>query len=216
MPAHIIRRKDCGGTFYLIDGELTKSLKTKTRRYAEVLLRGYLDGKHNLGQTPTVQQFYEKWIERKIEPLVRRSQIRDYRQAFGARILPRFKDKCLAEIGTGELKDFQIELLKKGLAVKTCRNIIDGSFRAMYRDAKAEIPEIAGRDPFMDALAESAARASRPVQRRGAGQNTCLPRRGGAFLFSVRVFPVSNRMPSVGINRAHMGGLKPRNPHDPH
>src|SRR5262249_6718621 len=30
------------------------------------------------------------------------------------------------------------------------RNIIDSSFRALYRDARAEIEELKGRDPFID------------------------------------------------------------------
>ena len=41
MAAHIIKRADCGGTWYLVDGNLVKSLKTKAKRYAEVLLRQY-------------------------------------------------------------------------------------------------------------------------------------------------------------------------------
>jgi integrase len=34
--------------------------------------------------------------------------------------------------------------------VKTVRNIIDSSFRALYRDARAGIEELKGRDPFID------------------------------------------------------------------
>ena len=56
----------------------------------------------------------------------------------------------LSAIGTGELKDFQVKLLDRGLKVKTVRNIIDGSFRAFYRDARAEFDELKGRDPFID------------------------------------------------------------------
>src|SRR5262249_25453703 len=36
------------------------------------------------------------------------------------------------------------------LSVKTARNIIDSSFRALYRDARAEIEDLRGRDPFID------------------------------------------------------------------
>jgi integrase len=56
----------------------------------------------------------------------------------------------LSAIGTGDLTDFRVELLRKGLSVKTVRNIIDSSFRAMFRDARAEIEELKGRDPFID------------------------------------------------------------------
>ena len=34
--------------------------------------------------------------------------------------------------------------------MKTARNVIDGSFRALYRDARAEFDELKGRDPFID------------------------------------------------------------------
>jgi integrase len=49
------------------------------------------------------------------------------------------------------LSDFQSELFKKKLAVKTARNIIDSSFRALHRDARIEIGgDLEGKDPFMD------------------------------------------------------------------
>jgi integrase len=100
---------------------------------------------------PTVQKFYDEWIEKKVPPLCRRSQVRDYKQAFRAYILPRFKNICLSDIHTKELVEFQVELIKTGLAVKTARNIIDGSFRAMFRDARVEIGgDLEGKDPFID------------------------------------------------------------------
>ena len=106
-------------------------------------------GKYGLKPTPTVKEFFDSWIQTKIEPLVGRAQVRDYNQHFKAYILPKFKDTRLLAIGTGDLTDFQVELLK-GRSVKTARNIIDGSFRAMYRDARAKIEELKGRDPFID------------------------------------------------------------------
>jgi integrase len=150
MPAHIIKRSDCGGTWYLVDGDLTKSLKTKTKRYAEAQLRQYQNGKYGLKPVPTVGEYYERWIEKKIEPLVRRSLIRDYRQHFLCYILPKFKDVSFREIKTGVLTDFQVALVSSGLSVKTARNIIDGSFRALYRDARGEIDALEGKDPFID------------------------------------------------------------------
>jgi integrase len=53
-------------------------------------------------------------------------------------------------VGYGDLTTFRVDLLRKGLSVKTVRNIIDGSFRALYRDARAEYDELKGRDPFID------------------------------------------------------------------
>ena len=150
MAAHLIRRADCGGTFYLVDGELTRSLKTKVKRYAEALLRQYTDGKYNLHAAPTVGAYYAIWIERKVEPLFRRSKIRDYKQAFKKHILPRFEHTSLIEIKTGDLAEFQVALIKTGIKVKSARNVIDANFRAMYRDARAEVEALAGKDPFLD------------------------------------------------------------------
>ena len=85
-----------------------------------------------------------------MEPLYRRSTVRDYRVHFSAYILPAFKHVRLAAISTKDLNDFRVLLLKRGLAVKTARNIIDGSFRALYRDARIEIEALQGKDPFID------------------------------------------------------------------
>lgn len=100
--------------------------------------------------TPTVQEFYQRWIESKIEPLYRRSTARDYRIHFTSYILPTFKHVRLAGLSTRDLNDFRVSLLKRGLAVKTARNIIDASFRALYRDARVEIEALQGKDPFID------------------------------------------------------------------
>jgi integrase len=149
MPAHLKQNKF--GIWYLVDGYLNKSLRTKTRREAEARLRQYRDGKYGLAPVSTVESFYNEWIEKKVPPLVRHSRLRDYKQAFGAYILPRFKHTSLADIKTKQLVDFQVELLKNGLSVKTVRNIIDGVFRAMFRDARVEIGgALEGKDPFID------------------------------------------------------------------
>jgi integrase len=141
------------GVWYLVDGYLFKSplAKTKTRREAQARLRQHNDGKYGLEPVSTVQKFYDEWIEKKVPPLVRHSRVRDYKQAFAAYILPRFKHGSLADIKTKDLIDFQAELLKKRLGVECGHTIIDGSFRALYRDARVEIGgELEGKDPFID------------------------------------------------------------------
>jgi len=150
LAAHIKQRKDRRSIWYLIDGPVTRSLHTTKKGLAQHQLEQYMKGKYRLIPTPTVEEFYERWIRTKIEPLFRRSLIKAYRQHFNKYILPAFKDTLLAGIGIRELKGSQVDLLGSGLSVKTCRNIIDGSFRAMYRDARIEIEELSGRDPFMD------------------------------------------------------------------
>jgi integrase len=150
MPAHLKKRSDRGGVYYLVDGDLMRSLETTKKGLAQYKLEEYIKDKHGQKPTPTVQEYFDKWIKNKIEPLFRRSQIRDYKQHFNAYILPKFKDTRLLAVGTGDLTAFRVELLGRGLSVKTARNIIDSSFRALYRDARAETEELKGRDPFLD------------------------------------------------------------------
>jgi integrase len=85
-----------------------------------------------------------------VEPLYRRSRISDYRYHFNAYILPTFKHIRLGAITTKDLNELRLVLLKRGLAVKTARNIMDSTFRAMYRDARLEIEILQGKDPFKD------------------------------------------------------------------
>src|SRR6266542_864852 len=148
MAAHIKQRDSI---YYLVDGQIRISLKTDKKGLAEYRLTQYIKGKYGLEPTPTVEDFFNRWIESKVEPLFRRATIRDYRVHFKTYILPVFKHVRLAAIGTKDLNEFRVELLKRGLAVKTARNAIDGSFRAMYRDARIEIEALQGKDPFIDA-----------------------------------------------------------------
>jgi hypothetical protein len=133
-----------------VDGETRISLKTSKKGLAEHRLKDYIKGKYGLTPTPTVEDFFERWIQGKVEPLFRRGLIRDYRQHFKAYILPTYKDVRLAAIGNKDLAEFRLTLLGKKLSIKTVRNIIDGSFRAAYRDARAELDELKGKDPFID------------------------------------------------------------------
>ena len=153
MPAHLKQNKY--GVWYLVDGYRNYSLRTKTKREAAARLKQYNEGKFGLTPVSAVGNFYEDWIRKQVPPLVRQSRLRDYKQAFNAYILPRFKNVSLADIHTKDLTDFRGELLnrdgKKPLGLKTIRNIIDSSFRAMYKAARIEIGgELEGRDPFID------------------------------------------------------------------
>lgn len=147
MPPHIIKRKDRSSMWYLVDGEINRSLKTKSKGIAESLLKDYSRGKYGFGQAVvTVGQFYERWIETKREPMVRRSTVQDYRQHFNAYVLPAFEDIDMRKVGLPELSGFKSRLLTSGLSAKTVRNIIDASFRSLWRDAMAE--EIVTNNPF--------------------------------------------------------------------
>lgn len=105
--------------------------------------------------TPTTPQtigdYYRIWIERKNPPLVRKGLARDYRDHFRLYILPKFEDTRLDELTPALLDAFRSHLLQdKGLAVKSARNVIDASFRAMFRDARTVdyMAEVQGKDPF--------------------------------------------------------------------
>ena len=68
MAAHIKKRKDRGSVWYLVDGDLIRSLETTKKGIAEQLLAKYVRGKHSLDPLPTVKEYYEKWILTKIPP----------------------------------------------------------------------------------------------------------------------------------------------------
>jgi len=113
-----------------------------------------------MGQTVvTVGQFYERWIETKREPIVRRSTVQDYRHHFKRYILPVFDDLDIRKVALPDLAGFKSRLLTSGLSAKTTRNIIDASFRSLWRDAMAE--EIVTNNPFA-ALKWVRAQRSRP------------------------------------------------------
>jgi integrase len=94
----------------------------------------------------TVRGYYEEWIEKKKPPFVRRSLERDYRQAF--RIINAFMgDMDLNDVTTDTLEGLRLNIVEeRKLSLKTARNIIDGSLRAMIRDAGRRIE----RNPFND------------------------------------------------------------------
>ena len=113
-----------------------------------------------MGQTVvTVGQFYERWIETKREPIVRRSTVQDYRHHFKRYILPVFDDLDIRKVALPDLAGFKSRLLTSGLSAKTTRNIIDASFRSLWRDAMAD--EIVTNNPFA-ALKWVRAQRSRP------------------------------------------------------
>lgn len=83
----------------------------------------------------TVRRYYAAWIARKVVPDVRASAARDYRGHFKGYILDVLGDTPLAALSLAHLEDLRTNLRKRGLSEKTIRNTIDGSLRAMVRDA---------------------------------------------------------------------------------
>lgn len=87
-------------------------------------------------------------------PLVRAALQRDYRQHVERYVLPTltndgrtFGTLCIADLKPAHLLQLRERLLKRGLALKTVRNIMDASLRAMIRDART-IDLLIAADPF--------------------------------------------------------------------
>jgi len=105
----------------------------------------------------TVREYARGWLERKQPPLVRPSLTRAYRSHLGAILdLEIEVDGRVAVVGdleVGGLAPRHIEACRHamleggGRSVKTVKNILAGTFRAMLRDARL-IDEILERDPF--------------------------------------------------------------------
>lgn len=146
MPPHIKKRTDRKGVYYLVDGRLIKSLGTTVKRFAEHRLDQYVKGKFGFGRGITVQEYFDQWIERKTEPMVRRSAVRDYRQHFKAYILPALGKLAMTAVDMRAVENLRNKMLAQGLSVKTARNVIVGSLRALWRDALAD--ELIDRVPF--------------------------------------------------------------------
>jgi integrase len=79
-------------------------------------------------------------------PVVRASAARDYRSHFRNYILKAFGEVALELLSLAHIEDLRVTMRKRGLSEKTIRNTIDGSFRAMVRDAIQE--GIAAAFPF--------------------------------------------------------------------
>ena len=137
MPAHIVRRRGKKITWYLIDGRFRKSLKTSVKRYAEQLLDKYNKGKLRLTDGMTVGEFYETWIrEKESSQTLRKSLLVSYKQHYSGYLRSEFGLTLLATISVSCLSRFRSKLLDQKLSVKTCRNIIDATFRTMWKDAR--------------------------------------------------------------------------------
>ncbi len=116
--------------------------------------------KPTAAKTETVRAYYERWIADKATPLVRKAPARDYRRHLEKYVLPRLGAIPPDRLTPRDLVGLQAELLARPLekharlrlpayrreqpetasapetlSVKTVRNILLGSLRALVRDA---------------------------------------------------------------------------------
>lgn len=146
MPAHLIKRRDRGSIYYLADGALLRSLRTTSRSVAEHLLREYVRGKFGIRDRLTVEQYYRRWIARKVEPLVRASWRRNVIYHFERALLASIGNLDLGAVTVTVLHELRAKLLV-GRKIKTVRNIMDASLRSMWREALSE--RVVEHDPFV-------------------------------------------------------------------
>ena len=135
MPAHL--RKHDNGQYYLIDGRVRQSLKTDIKRLAEARLTQYLNG-----SVQPKSQRHSKGVLRNMD----RNEKSSVTEERFKRLLATLHALYLARIRfafdwnssrSSNYPLFQNKLLIH-LAIKTTRNIIDGSFRSLWRSARKE------------------------------------------------------------------------------
>jgi len=86
---------------------------------------------------PTVRSYYRRWIVEQT-PLVRKALARDYRRHLEGYVLATLGELYLADLKPSDVRALQADLLTRGLSVKTVKNIISGSLRAMIGQATAD------------------------------------------------------------------------------
>jgi integrase len=106
------------------------------------------------GQPTTLRAYAAAWLEERL-PFIRRGQARDYRRHLRRYILPRLGKMPLGALAPTDVRGLQVELLtvgpphapppQRGLAspqrplkVKTVKNIMNGTLRAMLKAARRD------------------------------------------------------------------------------
>ena len=106
-------------------------------------------------QVETVGQYYRVWIDRQRPPLIRPHLERDYREHFTRYILPKFEHTPLRGVTPALIEALRSYLIHdwknwrtgRPLSLKTVKNVIGASFRALWRDART-VDDLVERDPF--------------------------------------------------------------------
>jgi integrase len=138
---------------------ITREIKNRKFDYLKSFPKG--NKAEELNPKATIGEYYRVWIERKKPPVVRPGLERDYKEHFKRYILPKFEDVSFAELIPALLEAFRSYLIQeRELSVKSVRNIIDASFRAMVRDAR-QVDYLLEKDPF-EALQWPRLKTARP------------------------------------------------------
>lgn len=109
----------------------------------------------------TLRGYYQRWIADKKPPICKKSRYHNYRSHFDNHLLPAYGDKYLDSFTFAHIREIRTALVdKKGLTMKTARNVIDATLRAFFRDAVTD--RLLARTPFEDQPDNFWPRAARP------------------------------------------------------
>ena len=163
----------------------------------------------------TLRGYADLWLPRQRPPFVRAAQQRDYQRdvrvplavpiTLGDGTKIALGDVPLVALAPRHLLELRNQLLRRRLALKSVRNMVDASFRAMVRDARS-VDLLTVNDPFA-ALRwpRTAATLPRPVQRGRARPTHQLVSNATAPLLCVHRRAVSHRHTSVRTGGVAVG-----------
>lgn len=107
------------------------------------LFTQYLAG----AEPKTIRQYYRAWQKDKVPPFVKKKRARMYVSHFECHILPLHGDKYMQLYSVSDIRELRAEVVeKKKLTMKTAKNVVNATLRALFRDAKAE--RVIERNPF--------------------------------------------------------------------
>jgi len=134
--------------------EITEQIKAKTFNYLKWFPEGnkaddFKPKDNKPAEVLTLRGYYDEWIKEKTPPLVKKSRARNYRSHFSVHILPLHGDVRLSDYGVTHIRDLRLHLIEeKKISLKTAKNVIGASLKALFRDAKA-FGKI-DKNPFLD------------------------------------------------------------------
>ena len=99
-------------------------------------------------QPETMQEYFDRWIAGKKPPLVRSSLERSYNQHWNTYLKSRLGSRIFTTLTVVDIKELRPTLLSLGIELKTVKNIMAGTLRAMCRDT--QVDGVIKRSPFED------------------------------------------------------------------
>jgi integrase len=131
----------------LIDAEIESGSFDYLKHFPQGNKAGLFTQYRQSAEPQTIRQYFEKWKKDKIVPFVKKSYVQTYTSHFSQYILPLHGEKYMQLYSVTDLRELRADIVeKKKLKMKTARNVVDGTLRAFFRDAKAE--GVIEKNPF--------------------------------------------------------------------